>query len=146
MKQMISNWKEIESLEDFLYYDKESGKIKIKKEIDLAVPLPSFDPIENTHSLYCESAPYEMEILYVNNGSYGIEFISEGNSATYDKVIAIAIASEYGNYTLISEGDKQTKALLVKGITSPETGLNLIASSEYPEVIIPLENITDISV
>ena len=39
MKQMISNHREIESLEDFIYYDKSSGKIVIKKELDLAVPI-----------------------------------------------------------------------------------------------------------
>ena len=39
MKQMIKNWSQIESLEDFVYYDKTSGKIKVKKELDLAVPI-----------------------------------------------------------------------------------------------------------
>lgn len=39
MKQMIKNHREIESLEDFIYYDKASGKIKIKKELDLAFPV-----------------------------------------------------------------------------------------------------------
>lgn len=34
MKQMIKNWKTIESLEDFIYFDKETGKIKLKKDID----------------------------------------------------------------------------------------------------------------
>ncbi len=39
MKQMIKNHREIETLEDFIYYDKASGKIKIKKELDLEVPI-----------------------------------------------------------------------------------------------------------
>lgn len=39
MKQMIKNHREIETLEDFIYYDKASGKIKIKKELDLVVPI-----------------------------------------------------------------------------------------------------------
>lgn len=34
MKQMIKNHEAIESLEDFIYYDKSSGKIKLKKQID----------------------------------------------------------------------------------------------------------------
>lgn len=37
MKQMISNHSEIESLQDFIYYDKVSGKIKFKKGVNLTV-------------------------------------------------------------------------------------------------------------
>lgn len=47
MKQMIKNHREIESLEDFVYYDKSTGKIVIKKPLDLANPSPTIYEVED---------------------------------------------------------------------------------------------------
>lgn len=77
MKQMISNHREIESLEDFIYYDKSSGKIVIKK--------PIVDGSGNPIPSYRKDTLGEMDMYSDGtSGFFDLELDSQVNYQLYD--------------------------------------------------------------
>lgn len=95
MKQMISNHREIESLENFLYYDKATGKVKIKKQLDLTFSTGAISQVIGLNSSgnlvkgSVSSALYNHIVNVSRTGDYEddpfiiIEFVS--TKATYTK-------------------------------------------------------------
>ena len=143
MKQMIKNHREIETLEDFIYYDKASGKIKIKKELDLAVPIPTGKTIYK-HSIKCTNSDDDdyWFVLYTtsNEKLETIAKIAEvmriaslgGNN--YNHYAVNGFMNTNGNYFSVNTGE----TAIVKGIA-----INSLSAGSYPVTTI-VDTVTEL--
>lgn len=136
MKQMIKNWVQIESLENFVYFDKATGKVKITKPLDNETVNGKSTVIANPELAGTES---DLIGLQVGDTKYKIS----GGTKLYKHDILLTVGISDKHYIIISTDNTPITAYSGGPAAADMKIANIVSAYAYANQLFRVEKFND---